>query len=77
MRVFSGNTAGIYSLAFSPNGKFLASGGEDRIIRIWDIASSTVLKELKGKLNFREFPKIEFARNFLPNYSFQPNKMPF
>ena len=50
MRVFSGNTAGIYSLAFSPNGKYLASGGEDRIIRIWDIASSTVLKELKGML---------------------------
>ena len=49
VRVFSGSTAGIYALAFSPNGKFLASGGEDRIIRIYDIASSTVLKELKGK----------------------------
>jgi WD40 repeat protein len=36
-------------LAFSPNGKFLASGGEDGIVRIWDIASSSVLKELKGK----------------------------
>lgn len=36
-KVFTGSTARALRLAFSPNGRLLASGGPDGAIRIWDV----------------------------------------
>ncbi|KAG8231110.1 hypothetical protein J437_LFUL010108 [Ladona fulva] len=36
----------VTALAFSPDGKFLASGAVDQRIRIWDLAAGSVVKEL-------------------------------
>lgn len=33
----TGHTSDVYTLTFSPNGKILASGGADRIIRLWEL----------------------------------------
>lgn len=40
VRLFEGHKAGISSLAFSPDGKNLISGGEDGSLNIWDLQSS-------------------------------------
>lgn len=40
-----GHTEAVWSLAFSPNGEILASGGYDRTIRLWDLATRQPLGE--------------------------------
>lgn len=37
--------AAMHSAAFSPNGRILATGGADGIIRFWDVASRRVIRE--------------------------------
>jgi WD40 repeat protein/serine/threonine protein kinase len=44
----AGHTKGIPCIAFSPNGKLLASAGKDNTVRIWDSATGNLLKPLTG-----------------------------
>jgi WD40 repeat protein len=41
-----GHRDGVFSVAFSPDGKFIASGSSDRTIKIWNTADGTVVREL-------------------------------
>src|SRR5205085_2209675 len=47
-RVLLGHTDAVSALAFSGDGKLLASGSHDRTARIWDVAAGTARHVLKG-----------------------------
>lgn len=38
----------IRSVCFSPDGKLLATGAEDKLIRIWDLSTKRIIKILRG-----------------------------
>jgi hypothetical protein len=46
----------LYALAISPDGKLLASGGIDRIVRLWDLGTGQVRRELTG----HQQPGVEY-----------------
>ena len=48
---FEGHTAEIYCLAFSPDGRTLASGSHDNNIHLWDLDSEVLRNTLKGHTN--------------------------
>lgn len=43
---------GVYALDYSPDGGILASGGQDGVIRLWDLATRQVLREMPGHTEF-------------------------
>jgi WD40 repeat protein len=53
--------AQVLSLAFSPNGKLLASGSDDGMVRLWDVASG------------REFARFEGHKGWVWSVAFGPD----
>ncbi len=48
IRMLKGHTDGIYCMAFSPDGKILASGSPDQSVILWDVASGKAIKKIDG-----------------------------
>jgi parallel beta-helix repeat protein len=48
IRTLSGHTGSVHSVAFSPDGKILASGSWDWTIKLWDVATGKEIRTLSG-----------------------------
>ena len=44
-----GHTGDVYSIAWSPDGKTLATGSDDRTVKLWDAATGKLLANLPAK----------------------------
>ena len=47
-KTFRGHSHGIWAVAFSPDGTTLASGGAERLVRMWDVETGRLLRSLRG-----------------------------
>ena len=61
VRTLAGHTGGVYSVAFSPDGQYLASGSADNTIKLWEVATGREVRTLAGHT------RIVFSVAFSPD----------
>jgi WD40 repeat protein len=46
-----GHSGSVNSVSFSPDGKVLASGGEDNTVKLWDVASGKLIRSINAHID--------------------------
>ena len=69
---FTGHKAPVLTLAFSPNGEILASGGEDKKGRMWDVSTGKSMHILGSEMTAHKgaINTLAFSENSEMFYSF-------
>ncbi len=49
--IFSGHTGSVFAVAFSPDSKIAATASTDHTIRLWDVATGSLIRTLLGHTN--------------------------
>jgi len=57
----AGHEDTIWSMSYSPDGKRIVSGGQDKTIRIWDAATGAEVMTLRGHGDWPEEPNPSYA----------------
>ncbi|MCS7161473.1 MAG: WD40 repeat domain-containing protein, partial [Gemmatales bacterium] len=48
----TGHTGSVYSVAVTPDGKYVVSGSRDNTVRLWDLASGKEVRRFTGHTNW-------------------------
>jgi len=48
LRTLTGHSDMVWSVVYSPDGRYLASGSNDKTIKIWEVATGKQLRTLTG-----------------------------
>ena len=50
-QTLEGHSGWVYSVAFAPDGRTLASGSTDKSVKLWDVATGQCMQTLEGHSN--------------------------
>lgn len=67
IKTLVGENSYVDSLAFSNDGKYLASGNRDKTVNIWDIETGKIIKTLIGHSSYSNYQAIKSVGSVAKN----------